>query len=103
MAGRLIWTDQAVDDVQAIAAFIERDSPAYAQRFVEQTLQLAESASQAPMLGRKVPEFDDTAVRERFLFSYRLIYRVSADAVTILGLIHGKRLLASVDDYMWSG
>jgi hypothetical protein len=40
-----------------------------------------------------VPEFDDESIREWFAYSYRIIYRVDNETVTIAAVIHGKRLL----------
>jgi len=34
-------------------------------------------------------------VRERFLYSYRLIYELTAETIHVLAVIHGKRLLES--------
>jgi toxin ParE1/3/4 len=39
-----------------------------------------------------VPEFDDESFRELFAYRYRIIYRVDQDAVTIVAVIHGKRM-----------
>ena len=47
-----------------------------------------------PQLGRTVPELADQNVRER---SYRLIYEISPEAIRVLAVIHGKRLLESVE------
>ena len=37
--------------------------------------------------------------RECFVYSYRLIYRVENDHVLIVAVIHGKRLLESVERF----
>lgn len=52
-----------------------------------------------PKLGRIVPELVDLNVRERFLYSYRLIYEFTAEAIQILAVIHGKRLLEFVERF----
>ena len=46
-----------------------------------------------PLSGRIVPELGDESIREWFAYSYRIIYRVENDVVTIAAIIHGKRLL----------
>ena len=33
------------------------------------------------------------AIREVFAYSYRLIYRVESDQITVAAIVHGKRLL----------
>lgn len=99
MAQTLIWSREALDDIEAIAEYISRDSAYYATHVVEQLLDLCESLPKHPKMGRNVPEFNDPDVRERFLYSYRLIYEVKGDAIHILAVIHGKRLLESVERF----
>lgn len=50
-----------------------------------------------PLAGRIVPELADPTLRERFVYSYRIIYRVQNDIVTIAAVIHGRRMLESVE------
>jgi hypothetical protein len=38
-------------------------------------------------------------VRERFLYSYRSIYELTDVAIRIFAVIHGKRLLESVERF----
>jgi plasmid stabilization system protein ParE len=45
-----------------------------------------------------VPEVGDETLRERFVYSYRVIYRVRRSDVRILAVVHGRRLLDSVVD-----
>lgn len=96
MAARLIWPNEALDDLDAIASYIHRDSPLHAKRVVDAALALAESAAQHPLTGRKVPELNNPAIRERFLYSYRLLYEVRGEQIEVLALIHGRRLLESL-------
>ena len=44
-------------------------------------------------MGRIVPELDELNVRELILSNYRLVYRIHAEKIQILRLIHGARLL----------
>lgn len=46
-----------------------------------------------PHIGHTVPEWDHESVRELVVYRYRLIYRVVADQVSILAVIHGAREL----------
>lgn len=72
MAERLIWSQEALDDIDAIASYINRDSPHHARRVVQELLSIAESIAAQPKLGRIVPELSNEQIRERFLYSYRL-------------------------------
>lgn len=91
MARKVVWAYAAEEDLDAAAAYIHRDSPAYAASFVNRALQAGRSLSELSERGRRVPEFRDKNIREIFLYSYRLIYRIESDQISILGLIHGRR------------
>ena len=93
MAHELSWSPEAAEDVEQIATYIERDSSWYAQAVVARFLAAAESLREFSERGRVVPELRDPSVRECFVYSYRLIYRVSPGTVLILAVIHGHRLL----------
>lgn len=94
---RVVWSPRALDDVDAIAAYISRDSTAYASAVVRRIIAITHSFSRLPLAGRIVPEFSDDSVRERFAYSYRIIYRVREGEVTIAAVIHGKRAMPSID------
>ncbi|MCU7937560.1 MAG: type II toxin-antitoxin system RelE/ParE family toxin [Candidatus Thiodiazotropha sp. (ex Dulcina madagascariensis)] len=95
---RLVWSDAALEDIDEIAEYIHRDSPHYAQRVVEALFSATELLPDQPRLGRVVPELGQPHVRERFVYSYRLIYEIQPEELHILAVIHGKRLLESVED-----
>ena len=93
MADRVSWSPSAIADVNAIAAYIARDSPAYASGVVSQILNATRSLNSFPSSGRVVPEFGDEAIREKLVYGYRIIYRITGEEVTIVTVIHGKRIL----------
>ena len=64
---------------------------------VEALLALGESIGEQPLMGRVVPELGDEQVREQFLYSYRLIYELGERRVEMLAVIHGRRLLESIE------
>jgi toxin ParE1/3/4 len=93
VAYRIAWSQRAVADVEAIAAYIGADSTFYASAVVRRIIALTRSLASFPLAGRKVPEFDDENIRELIAYSYRIIYAVESDQVTITAVIHGKRML----------
>ena len=93
MAYRVVWSARAVEDLEAIAQYIAVDSNAYAAAVVKRILDIARHLSQFPYAGRIVPEFADENIREWFVYTYRIIYRIENRVVTIATVIHGKRLL----------
>ncbi len=44
-----------------------------------------------PLSGRVVPELDRPMIREVIEGAYRIVYRVTPDAVQILAVVHGAR------------
>jgi toxin ParE1/3/4 len=93
MAYSVVWSPNALDDVDQIAAYIARDSPTYAAAVVEKILDTTRNLQKFPLLGRIVPESNEESIRERFVYSYRLIYQVQEEIVIIIAVVHGKRLL----------
>ena len=93
MARILAWSPEAIEDLEAVAAYIERDSPWYATAVVSKVFETAESIVEFPELGRVVPEIGRYEIRERFVHSYRIIYRIENDRILIAALVHGSRLL----------
>ena len=98
MALAVAWSPEAIEDIESIAAYIERDSPFYAKAVAQKIVELGRSLPLFPQSGRVVPELGDAAMRERFVYSYRVIYRVETDRVLIVAVVHGRRLLASLTD-----
>ena len=96
MAHEVRWSPDAVEDVEAIAEWIGRDSRQHAEAVAERLLQTASTLDQNPFRGRIVPEFENPAYRELFVFSYRVIYRVDPGAIVVLAIVHGKRLLENI-------
>lgn len=92
------WSPEAVEDIEDITAYIHKDSPLYAQKVVEELVAASRRLTQFPLRGRQVPELTSTH-RECFVYSYRMIYRVEDQHVLIVAVIHGKRLLESVERF----
>jgi toxin ParE1/3/4 len=98
VAQSVIWSQESLDDLNSIAEYISRDSLYYAQQVVEHILERSEGLIDQPKIGRKVPELNDPNVRECFVYSNRLIYEINTD-IQILAVIHGNRLLQSVERF----
>ena len=97
MAYRVVWSPKAVEDVEAIAGYIARDSPSYAAAVVQKVLEITNDLQENATKGRLIPEIEESTIIEQFAYSYRLIYRLELDTVTITAFIHGKRLLYLTD------
>ncbi|WP_456432206.1 type II toxin-antitoxin system RelE/ParE family toxin, partial [Nitratifractor sp.] len=53
----------------------------------------AEILPEFPEMGRIVPELNSEQIREIFVYSYRLVYKVYENKILIVAVIHGRRLL----------
>ena len=93
MAFKIIWSEQARDDLQSIVLFIARDNPPVAEAFGYLLMSKVDSLAQFPQLGRAVPEENDETVREIIVRPYRVIYKVLAEkrVVAIARIWHGAR------------
>lgn len=91
MARTLVWSPEAIEDIEAIATYIERDSTWYAKSVVSGLVETAESIPEYPELGRIVPEIGDPAIRERLIHRYRVVYRLDGRHVLIAAVIHGRQ------------
>lgn len=67
MATRLVWSPEAIEDIEAIASYIERDSPWYATTVISRIVETAEDIPNSPLIGREVPELGDSSIRERLI------------------------------------
>lgn len=93
MAIKLEWSNEALEDIESIATYIEKDSPVYARSVVFKIFEKAEIIRDFIELGRIVPELNDSTIREIFVYSYRLIYKIDSNRILFVAVIHGKRLI----------
>jgi plasmid stabilization system protein ParE len=78
------WTEQAVDNLAAIKAFIGQDSPAYALAVVGRLYQAVGQLAWFPDSGRMVPEQNRPEIRELVRPPYRIVYRRRPELVEVL-------------------
>ena len=91
MARKIRWAPRAADMLEETVEYIARDSPAAARRLATAVVNAAGSLAELSERGRIVPELNDLRYRELLVSAYRLIYRVSDDAVNIIAVVHGAR------------
>ncbi|PYQ59182.1 MAG: type II toxin-antitoxin system mRNA interferase toxin, RelE/StbE family [Acidobacteria bacterium] len=96
MAWRVKWTELAWNGVESAAEYIARDSPRYAAALMREARDASRSLRRFAKRGRIVPEENDPNIRELFIQSYRLIYRLRGNEVEIINFIHGARDLGAI-------
>jgi len=83
MDREVAWSPEALDDVEAIAEYIERNSAFYAQAVATAILEMARSIGRFPWMGRVVPEMGSQNIGERFVYSYRVTYELQEGRILI--------------------
>jgi toxin ParE1/3/4 len=98
---KIRWTRSAVADVRRLRDYIAHDSQAYADRFVQKMFEGIGKAATFPYAGRRVPEADSDDIREILFRNYRIMYRVEAEGILILMVIHGARDVSRITPKPW--
>ena len=89
---KLVWTQRARADLLAIGDYIAEDNPHAARRWVEKLRDRAQKAAQMPGAGRMVPEVGSQDVREVFVRTYRIVYKVRQRQIDVLTVFEGRRI-----------
>ena len=86
----VVWAVSALADLQAIQAYVARDSVAYADALVDRIVGVAARITAFPKSGRVVPEFEDESLREFVHGSYRIVYRLVPSRAEVIAVVHGR-------------
>jgi toxin ParE1/3/4 len=93
MGFKVFLSGAALNDLEAIVAYIAPHDPRAATRFAGRLLDEAFSLESYPRRGRSVPEFPESELREIVFRSYRIVYRIqdATASVEILRFWHAAR------------
>jgi len=91
---KIVWTNQAIQDLNDIGEYIANDSERYAREVVQSLFESVQLLKSHPKAGRVVPEYRLTYLRELIRGNYRVVYRiVDKLRIDILTVHHSARLL----------
>ncbi len=93
---KIIWTDDGIKSFEDIIQYITNDSTYYASELAKKILSSIEKLPEFPYMGRIVPEYNNPDIREIIYHNYRIVYKISANAVYLLLVIHGSRQLPEI-------
>lgn len=89
---KLIWSDQAISDLEAIGDFIGQDSEKFAKITVKKLFERALVLKTFPTMGRIVPEKNFPKLRELIEGNYRIIYEIISELeIHIITIHHSRR------------
>lgn len=94
---KLIWTDQAIQDLGSIGDYIAENSETYAKLTVKRLYERTAILKSFPLAGKMIPEKQEENLRELVEGNYRIFYEViSKDQINILGVYHSARDLSKL-------
>ncbi len=73
---KIVWTDQAIQDLTDIGEHIANDSERYARELVQSLFESVNLLKFHPKAGRIIPEYRLTYLRELIRGSYRVVYKI---------------------------
>ena len=90
---KVLWTEAALSQLEAIYNYIAQTSPEYALRMIDRITRRSIQIAEFPLSGRVVPEYEVNEIREVFEWPYRIIYLIEAapSRVEVLAVILGSR------------
>jgi len=89
----VIWTEPALQEMDAIAEYIALDNPAAASALVQQVFDKTERLEHFPQSGRIPPELSNSVYREVVVPPCRIFYREDEKLVLILYVMREERQL----------
>jgi len=91
---RITFADAAVADLQAIREwYTAQHVPEVGERLVREVVSEVEGLAAFPELGRLVPEFGVTHLRELIHPPFRIVYRLDAAGVRVVRVWRSERIL----------
>ena len=90
---RLIWTEQAIADLDGIAEYISFDNPDAARRLVNSVSHHVDQLVKHPLSGPVVVSFPSGKYRQITERPCRIIYRYHDGQVIVLRVVRFERLL----------
>lgn len=89
----VIWTEPALQELDAIAEYIALDNPAAASDFVKAVFDKTARLENFPKSGRIPPELPDSVYREVVVPPCRIFYREDEQRVLVLFVMREERQL----------
>jgi len=88
---QVVWSEQAVSDLEEIHRFIARDSLAAAEITIERIRESTRRLLIFPDSGRPLLEAPGSEMRELIAPPFRVVYRIQGNKVQVVTVLHGAR------------
>ena len=90
---RLVWTEPALQDLEAIADYIALDKPSAAARFIRRVFAKVELLRKFPQIGSVPAELGDLPYRQLIISQCRIFYRIEGTRVYIVHVMRHEQML----------
>lgn len=88
---KVVFTAEAVLDLEHIGDYIAADNPVRAESFVRELLGRCHALAHMPRAFPLVPRYEHTGVRRRPHGEYLIFYRAGPEVVDILHVLNGAQ------------
>ncbi|HET7842210.1 MAG TPA: type II toxin-antitoxin system RelE/ParE family toxin, partial [Terriglobia bacterium] len=85
---KIVWTEQAIADLEEIEHYIAQERPSAARRVAAHLVTSVEHLAEFPQLGRPGPR---PGMRSLVTPPYVISYRVRSGSLQVLTIWHGRR------------
>lgn len=82
---------EAEHDLEAIGDYIARGNPARAISFLRELREQCRGLAEMPQRFPLVPRYEAAGVRRRGHGNYLIFYRIEADKIVIIHILHGAQ------------
>ncbi len=90
---RVYWSARAKARLRRIAEHIREQRPMAVEPTITRIVERSWRLQELPRIGRAVPEYAQPDLREVLERPYRIIYRVGAERIDVITVMHYRELL----------
>jgi toxin ParE1/3/4 len=87
---KVVWTDEASQQLEGIFTFMARNSELYAHQLVNKIVARADALGDFPEMGRNPERYEDPNIRELVVALYIVVYYIARVEILILTVVHGN-------------
>jgi toxin ParE1/3/4 len=97
---QIIWTDNAIQDLNDIGEYIAKDSVRYAEMTVSDLFNATDILETHPRSGVKTPEFNTDSIRHLVRGDYKIVYNIIDNShIDIIAVHNCARLVTNTSSF----
>jgi addiction module RelE/StbE family toxin len=94
---KIIWSDNASNDLEEIKKYIARDNINIAESFIYKLVSSVSKLSDFPLLGSPVDKYSQLDIHFIIYKNYKIFYKININNILILTVVHGSRNFSIFD------